>query len=116
MLSQLNDPKLVSLGLENKEDRKAVMNALRKAGYCTKLKPSSKIQLSPAAEASGSFSPASSSTRDLKVTLHQTTPTKRKRKRVSDSNEFLPEGSPDEIENTGSFDFGEVLDEEARLT
>jgi hypothetical protein len=41
---------------------------------------------------------------------------KRKRKRVDDGNEFLPDGPTDDAARYGSLEFNEVFDEEVRLT
>jgi len=38
-LQELTDPKLIAVGLSNKEDRKVVLAAFRKAGYVYKGKP-----------------------------------------------------------------------------
>lgn len=42
----------------------------------------------------------------------KTTPTKKKRKRSDDTNEFLPDGPTDEASKYGSLEFNEVLDED----
>jgi hypothetical protein len=41
MLSQLTDVKLKSVGMDDKEDRKLILTAVRKAGYVPKKKSTS---------------------------------------------------------------------------
>ncbi|KAH9482724.1 hypothetical protein JR316_0004824 [Psilocybe cubensis] len=113
-LSQLNDFKLKAAGLDSQEERKIVMNVLRKEGYISAPKSLPKIQLSPAAEASGSHlssSKTSPSCRPSTVS-RMSTPTKRKRKRPEEINEFLPNGPEDETEPPAGLSFNEVMDEE----
>ncbi|KIK92718.1 hypothetical protein PAXRUDRAFT_146685 [Paxillus rubicundulus Ve08.2h10] len=91
LLAQLDDAKLQAVGVENKDLRKLVLAAIRKAGY---IKPRAK----PKSEG------------DL-------TPLKKKRKRDDESNEFLPEAPPpDDASAYGNMDFGEVVDEEVLKT
>ncbi|KAF9057638.1 hypothetical protein BJ165DRAFT_1411820 [Panaeolus papilionaceus] len=108
----LTDAKLKAAGIDAQEDRKMVLAALRKAGY--KPNPSSQVGRVKVA-----LSPSTSDTDSSKTVLSpsleaQITPTKRKRKRSSlDVNEFLPTEPVDMQDSEESFDFGEVLDEEA---
>jgi len=43
MLSQLTDVKLKSVGMDNKDDRRLVLAAIRKAGYIFKKKSSESV-------------------------------------------------------------------------
>ncbi|KAJ3901220.1 hypothetical protein F5879DRAFT_348171 [Lentinula edodes] len=91
-LSLLTDLKLKVSGVDDKEDRKNVMAAMRKAGCIRSIK-----------EDPSSSNP-SGSTR-----IEPETPRKRKRKPIdSETNEFLPRGEGLEFK---SLDFNEVLDE-----
>ncbi|KAF8974487.1 hypothetical protein BDZ97DRAFT_1911666 [Flammula alnicola] len=120
MLAQLSDLKLNAMGIDNKEDRKLVMTALRKAGYTYKGKPLKKVKASPSStEASGSQSPGgmpSSSLVGPTAVELLTTPTKRKRGRPDDTNEFLPTGPADEDKKLYDLNFHEILDEEILRT
>ncbi|KDR83666.1 hypothetical protein GALMADRAFT_1338794 [Galerina marginata CBS 339.88] len=112
-LAQLTEVKLKAAGIDSQEDRKLTLNALRKAGYASKRKPLTKVKVAPIAEASGSQAPTSGSTSAAPTAVELlTTPTKRKRKKPDDTNEFLPSGPTEETDKVGSLDFGEVLDEE----
>ncbi|KAG6857107.1 hypothetical protein H0H87_009668 [Tephrocybe sp. NHM501043] len=102
-LAQLNDIKLVSAGIDSKDDRKAVLSALRKSGY---LPTDARKKLEKTEEG-----PVAGPSRTSAVQA-VTTPPKRKRKRLDDVNEFLPQGPADEAATYGSLDFGEILDEE----
>ncbi|KAF4619664.1 hypothetical protein D9613_005009 [Agrocybe pediades] len=110
-LSTLTDKKLMTLGLVSQEERKALLGAVRKAGYTTRAK----LKVKDEPEASSSKAPAQSPTSDKPLTAVDLliTPTKRKRKKVDDVNEFLPDGPPEETEEQGSHDFGEILDEDS---
>ncbi|EEB90199.1 hypothetical protein MPER_11627 [Moniliophthora perniciosa FA553] len=99
-LSQLDDLKLISLGLDDKEFRKLVMGALRKAGYVG----------GPTSQNADSSIAGSSQPMTAVETI--TTSTNRKRKRNQDENEFLPKGPVDEASQYGSLDFNETMDEE----
>ncbi|KAE9410642.1 hypothetical protein BT96DRAFT_984149 [Gymnopus androsaceus JB14] len=102
-LAKLTDIKLIASGVEDKEDRKLVMAAMRKAGYVTSPKKISSTSLD------SSSVPSTSSLTTPEALI---TPTKRKRKpAVSEKNEFLPSGPPDEDSEYRSFEFNEVLDE-----
>ncbi|KAI3612201.1 hypothetical protein WG66_012156 [Moniliophthora roreri] len=103
-LSQLDDLKLISLGLDDKEFRKLVMSALRKAGYVGRPIPQNTN--------SSIVGPSQPMTAVETVT----TPTNRKRKRNEDENEFLPKGPVDEASQYGSLDFNETVDEEVLQT
>ncbi|KAJ7068338.1 hypothetical protein C8F01DRAFT_1017602, partial [Mycena amicta] len=97
-LSELDEVKLLSLGIDDKDLRKQTVMALRKAGY-------SQPQAGPSQSA-----PAMTAVEVI------TTPTKRKRTKPSVANEFLPTRPKDESEDLGSLDFNEVLDEEVLKT
>ncbi|KAG6890538.1 hypothetical protein C0992_000798 [Termitomyces sp. T32_za158] len=99
-LSKLDDQKLISAGINSKDDRKAILSALRKSGYLP-TDPRKKLEK---AEDRPSTTTA--------VQAAITPPPKRKRKRPGDVNEFLPKGPTDEAANYGSLDFGEIVDEE----
>ncbi|KAJ7283566.1 hypothetical protein C8J57DRAFT_1432640 [Mycena rebaudengoi] len=94
-LSQVDEVKLASSGLD-KESRKMVLTALRKAGYGRK------------ASQAGPSNPAPRP--PMTAVEVATTPTKRKRKRTEDVNEFLP-APKDESAQFGSLEFNEILDE-----
>ncbi|KAJ7781158.1 hypothetical protein B0H16DRAFT_1404408 [Mycena metata] len=99
-LSELNEAKLLASGIEEKDSRKMIMTALRKAGYIVTKSASSSNQAGP------SNPPPMTAVEVL------TTPTKRKRKRptAEDVNEFLP--SPkDPSTDIGNLEFNEILDE-----
>ncbi|KAF9446939.1 hypothetical protein P691DRAFT_761189 [Macrolepiota fuliginosa MF-IS2] len=105
-LAELTDVKLGAAGVSDKEDRKNVLAAIRKAGYVYRRKPLTKeeaIQTSVAQPAAG---PSSSS-----ILSNAASPFKRKRKHSSDKNEFFPDGSPDETADPENLNFNEVLDE-----
>ncbi|RDX55584.1 hypothetical protein OH76DRAFT_751615 [Lentinus brumalis] len=99
-LEQLSDFSLESAGVTEKDVRKLVLAALRKAGYKQK----------PSAVASSSRSVPSTSKAPNKATAKKT---QTKRKRDDDVNELLPDKPPQEGDSYGSLDFHEVLDEEA---
>ncbi|OCH94137.1 hypothetical protein OBBRIDRAFT_198789 [Obba rivulosa] len=84
-LAQLNELKLSAAGVDDKELRKLVLSAIRKAGY----KPTHNTAAKPRP--------------------------KKKRKRDDDLNEFLPSGPQGEAETNGSLEFNEVLDEETKF-
>ncbi|KIK68059.1 hypothetical protein GYMLUDRAFT_154641 [Collybiopsis luxurians FD-317 M1] len=95
-LAQLTDFKLKAAGVDDKEERKLVIAALRKAGYISAPARNKKDTLSLDASPGPSSSSASETTR-------------KKRKRVTQSkNEFLPDAPVDE---GSSLVFNEVLDE-----
>ncbi|KIY49277.1 hypothetical protein FISHEDRAFT_72618 [Fistulina hepatica ATCC 64428] len=96
-IAELNDLTLQSLGLSDKETRRQVLSAFRKAGYVPM--PSTKRNIDAAGP---STSPKPES--------------KRRRKRTNDDkskNPYLPSRplDDDEASNVGSMDFNEVLDE-----
>ncbi|KAI0719586.1 hypothetical protein C8T65DRAFT_706263 [Cerioporus squamosus] len=99
-LAQLSDFSLESAGVTEKDVRKLVLAAVRKAGYKHK----------PPAVASSSRNVQSTSKGSSKTPAKKT---QKKRKRDDDLNELLPEKSPEEGDSYGSLDFHEVLDEEA---
>ncbi|KAF7355388.1 Glutamine synthetase [Mycena sanguinolenta] len=102
-LEILDEAKLLAAGVDDKDSRKIVMTALRKAGYRVKsTRPNQ--------------SPAGPSTQPMTAVEVLTTPTKRKRKRpVEDVNEFLP-FPKDETANIGNLQFDEVMDEQVLKT
>ncbi|KAF7352722.1 Glutamine synthetase [Mycena venus] len=102
-LSELDEVKLLAAGVDDKDSRKMIMTALRKAGYGVKSTRSNQSQAGP-------------STQRMTAVEVLTTPTKRKRKQpVEDVNEFLP--SPmDESADLGNLEFNEILDEEILKT
>ncbi|KII95106.1 hypothetical protein PLICRDRAFT_48075 [Plicaturopsis crispa FD-325 SS-3] len=129
-LAKLTDVKLAALGLEDKEDRKLVLAALRKAGYASDhRKPASagpsdvtgSCGVSP--ERQTTQTSASTSNAQAGPSIYPspnafravTTPPKKKRKRDS-LKDFLPDGPVDEATEYGDLDFNEVLDEEVLKT
>ncbi|OAX44571.1 hypothetical protein K503DRAFT_825731 [Rhizopogon vinicolor AM-OR11-026] len=108
LLAQLTDVKLIACGVEDKETRKAVLTAIRKAGYTAQsAKPKKNGPgVSDVQPVAGPSQPRVANTVQI-----LTTPTKKKRKRDDDLNEFLPEEPPDEAAAYGSLGFSEVLDE-----
>lgn len=103
MLGQLSDYKLKVVGIDDKDDRKLVMGAIRKARLKGSLrkqkKESSSTLVSPIAGPS--------------AVQNIITPPKRKRKRTStDHNEFFLDSQADEAANLGSLEFNEILDED----
>ncbi|KAI0773438.1 hypothetical protein BC629DRAFT_1291076 [Irpex lacteus] len=105
-LAELTDFKLQDLGITSAEERKLVLNAVRKAGY--KSSTPTKLSASARRAATGSTQAASPSKAGSSKSA-----TKRKRKRDDERNEFLPDRPPDELEEQtyGSLEFSEVLDE-----
>ncbi|KAG2042350.1 hypothetical protein BDR03DRAFT_945113 [Suillus americanus] len=109
LLAQLTDVKLKVSGVEDKETRKLVLSAIRKAGYTaqpsgSKSKPKSRsLAEQPIA--------GPSEPRVANAVQVVTTPVKRKRKRDDDLHELLPDGPPDEAATYGSLEFNEILDE-----
>ncbi|KAJ7228585.1 hypothetical protein GGX14DRAFT_547571 [Mycena pura] len=103
-LSQLDEVKLLAFGIEEKDLRKQVLAAFRKAGY------------GPKASASRSAAGPSSQAEPCMTTVEAlTTPSKRKRKRTEDVNEFLP-GPKDASVDLGNLEFNEILDEDILKT
>ncbi|KAK0191044.1 hypothetical protein F5146DRAFT_931348 [Armillaria mellea] len=95
-LSDLTELKLKACGIDDKDDRKNILSAVRNAGFNSDSQP----------EAGPSDQP-------MTTVEKLSTPTKKKRKRdAKDVNEFLPEGPADEAAKYGSLDFNEVLDTE----
>ncbi|KAG0709713.1 hypothetical protein DFH29DRAFT_885492 [Suillus ampliporus] len=113
LLAQLTDTKLIVCGVEDKETRKLVLAAIRKAGYTARpssgTKPKKKSDKSGGSDGQPVAGP--SEPRVANTVQLLTTPVKRKRKRDDDLNEFLPDGPPDEAAAYGSLEFNEVLDE-----
>ncbi|TCD69650.1 hypothetical protein EIP91_006667 [Steccherinum ochraceum] len=118
-LGQLNNLKLKSAGVTDKEERKLVLAAIKKAGYNT-----------PAANAAGTSSASESAPATTRSPARRKTgvnhsgttqpqsgePGKRKRKRNDDLNDLLPDHNPDDGESYGSLDFNEILDEEVLMS
>ncbi|EJF61207.1 hypothetical protein BD309DRAFT_1072100 [Dichomitus squalens] len=98
-LGRLSDFSLESAGVNEKDLRKLVLAAVRKAGYKQK-----------AGAAGSSSNVASTSKADSKT---NTRANQKKRKRDDDVNQFLPDRPPEEGDSYGSLEFNEVLDEEA---
>ncbi|KAJ6539423.1 hypothetical protein B0H19DRAFT_1178960 [Mycena capillaripes] len=103
-LSELDEVKLLAAGIDDKESRKMIMTALRKAGYGSKAKA-----------ARSSSNQAGPSNQRMTAVEVLTTPTKRKRKQLEDANEFLPTPK-DESAGVGNLEFDEILDEEVLKT
>ncbi|KAF9076721.1 hypothetical protein BDP27DRAFT_1209460 [Rhodocollybia butyracea] len=99
-LRQLNDFKLKASGIDDNEDRKLIITALRTAGYISRKQVSSSVP-----------STSSLASNEAAVVNPQNSPTKkRKRKPIeSEKNEFLPDRPLDE--SSESLQFNEVLDE-----
>ncbi|KAF8517789.1 hypothetical protein JB92DRAFT_2809579 [Gautieria morchelliformis] len=104
-LGQLTDGTLSALYVADKEHRKLVLAAVKKAGY----KAGSTIR-DPATAASSAAALTKPSTSNA------TKPLPKKRKRDDDLNELLPEGPRDEGAYCGSLEFDELLDEQALRT
>ncbi|TFK43459.1 hypothetical protein BDQ12DRAFT_731481 [Crucibulum laeve] len=110
-LGQLGDVKLKAAGIDDKDDRKIVLAAIRKAGYAYKRKPLSKK--TDSSETTPQPTVAGPSTASPMTAVEaMSTPAKKKRKRHEDTNEFLPDGPPDEASKYGSLEFNEIVDEE----
>ncbi|KAG7449117.1 uncharacterized protein BT62DRAFT_1002659 [Guyanagaster necrorhizus] len=92
-LSELSQLKLKACGIDDKDDRKMIMSAIRKAGYI-----------------SDSQQEAGSSDQPTTTVEKLSTPTKKRKHEAKDVNEFLPDGPTDEAAKYGSLDFNEVLD------
>ncbi|KAJ3540256.1 hypothetical protein NM688_g6253 [Phlebia brevispora] len=126
MLAELTDFKLKAAGVDDKEERKLVMAAVRKAGY----KPSAATSRSKQTTLDDPGSSTGTTRRDMSVagpsgstaatprTQHSAAaapaPSVRRKRKREDRNEFLPDRSAEELEEEtyGSLEFNEVLDEE----
>lgn len=87
-LSQLDDTRLIVLGVEDRELRRSILAAIREAGY------------------------TKSGTRTQSPAVQDTATSPRKKRRYdSDLNEPLQESSFDEASTYGNLEFGEILDE-----
>ncbi|KAL7282388.1 hypothetical protein ACG7TL_003859 [Trametes sanguinea] len=106
-LSMLTDFSLESAGVAEKELRKQVLAAVRKAGYKGKASPSK------VAGPSKSAAPSSSSAAEPGSLKVDSKP-QRKRKRDDDLNNLLPSRPREEADVYGSLEFNEILDEEVR--
>jgi len=109
-LNQLTEFKLKAAGVDSKDERKMVMTALRKAGYGLSEKNSNRLQ------AHSGPVPGPSTAFPLSALETVTTPSKRKRKHVQATNEFLPDGPVDEASKYGSLEFDEILDEDLLIS
>ncbi|KAG6829608.1 hypothetical protein H0H92_004077 [Tricholoma furcatifolium] len=105
-LAQLDDTKLISAGIESKDDRKVILSSLRKSGYLP-TDARKRLQKDEAESVAGPSTPSA-----LQAV---TTPPKRKRKHPDEVNEFLPTEPVDEAATYGSLEFNEILDEEVRI-
>ncbi|KAI0375605.1 hypothetical protein BV20DRAFT_984409 [Pilatotrama ljubarskyi] len=101
-LGMLTDFSLESAGVAEKDLRKQVLAAVRKAGY--KGKPSTSKAAASGLPSASSAGKASSSKTD------------RKRKPDDDLNELLPSKPREEGDSYGSLEFNEMLDEEVIKT
>ncbi|KDQ64558.1 hypothetical protein JAAARDRAFT_28202 [Jaapia argillacea MUCL 33604] len=104
-LGRLTDFQLKFAGVEDKEDRKLVLAAIRKAGF----KSSPKSTVPSIVSTPEVNSPSSNSKQKAKASSSP----RKKRKRESDGNEFLQDQPPDEGAAFGSLEFNETLNEEA---
>ncbi|KAI1795200.1 hypothetical protein LXA43DRAFT_970848 [Ganoderma leucocontextum] len=102
-LGELSEFSLESAGVDEKELRKLVLAAVRKAGFKQRS----------AGAAGGSRNVPSTSKAGSKVDAK---PSQKKRKRDDNLNELLPERPREEGDSYGSLQFNEVLDEEAIRT
>ncbi|KAF9464476.1 hypothetical protein BDZ94DRAFT_1162134 [Collybia nuda] len=100
-LGLLNEVRLVAAGVNNKEERRLIMAALRQSGHVSKGPPRKKIK-----NTSGKPYPSES-------TIPEPTG---KRKRQDDINELLPNGPIDEAARYGNHVFDEILDEQILMT
>ncbi|KAI0638156.1 hypothetical protein C8Q77DRAFT_1242299 [Trametes polyzona] len=103
-LSMLTDFSLESSGITEKDLRRQVLSAVRKAGY-------------KGEQSGGSIAGSSKAPSSLKgkagPSKADNKPQQRKRKRDDDLNELLPSKPRQEGDSYGSLEFNEVLDEEA---
>ncbi|KAG6333721.1 hypothetical protein ID866_5364 [Astraeus odoratus] len=107
-LAQLDDAKLNVFGVDDKELRKSVLAAIRKAGYTAKA---------GASKTEHRLAAAGPSSLKRTTAVHEaTTPRKKKRKLDDDLNDQLPLTPPDEASTYGNLDFEEILDEEVLRT
>lgn len=107
-LAQLTDSRLKSAGVEDKDVRRLVLAAIKKAGYAprhtaTAAGPSTTSSNAPSRSAN---SQPETSTKGAR----------KKRKRDDDLNELLPDRSPDEGESFSSLEFNEILDEKVLMS
>ncbi|KAI0771594.1 hypothetical protein BD413DRAFT_624977 [Trametes elegans] len=109
-LSMLTDFSLESAGIAEKDLRRQVLAAVRKAGY--KGKPAG----ARTATAAGPSAQRGASASAAKTAKAGSSQPNRKRRRNDDVNELLPSGPPQEGTEYGSLEFNEILDEEAIKT
>ncbi|KAI0308853.1 hypothetical protein OF83DRAFT_1253700 [Amylostereum chailletii] len=131
-LGLLTEPRLISLGITDKDDRKGILDAVIKAGYRAQAVMAAKEKEGEKRRAEqvkaktkegqklsdGLPSPlkAGESSQVCMLTPSRLTPAsplKKKRKRDPDVNEFLPDGPVEDGAELGTLDFDELLDEEA---
>ncbi|KAF8450590.1 hypothetical protein L210DRAFT_3469664 [Boletus edulis BED1] len=105
LLVQLDDAKLQVLGVKDKDLRKLVLAAVRKARDSRPTRKPRSEGDSDAQQVAGPSGSKYPSTVQILITP-------KKRKRDDDLNELLPEAPPDEASAYGSMDFNDVLDEE----
>ncbi|KAF8138409.1 hypothetical protein EV363DRAFT_1252028 [Boletus edulis] len=105
LLVQLDDAKLQVLGIKDKDLRKLVLAAVRKARDSRPTRKPRSEGDSDAQQVAGPSGSKYPSTVQILITP-------KKRKRDDDLNELLPEAPPDETSAYGSMDFNDVLDEE----
>ncbi|KAI0750715.1 hypothetical protein C8Q80DRAFT_1153578 [Daedaleopsis nitida] len=103
-LGKLTDYSLESAGVKEKDLRRLVLAAVRKAGF--------KPEKSAGASASSSSRSAATSRSNTKLSEERKAKA-RKRKRDEDLNELLPDRPRQEGDSYGSLEFNEILDEEA---
>jgi len=111
-LAQLTDSKLRSEGVDDKEDRKLTLAAIKKAGYKkdTILIAGPNRTLSIGSRTAVIDSPSTSSSH-----LDVSSPRKKRKRDVPGGELLLPDGPPDESATYGSLEFNEILSEEVRL-
>ncbi|GBE79710.1 hypothetical protein SCP_0209110 [Sparassis crispa] len=101
-IGRLTDIQLIAAGINEEGLRRLILAAIRKGGF----NPHSKSTKNDAQGTSNSEGPLASTSRSA-----QTDISPRKRKRTSDTNEFLPD-RPEGEEVLDSLEFDEILDEE----
>lgn len=123
-LGELTDPKLASLGVSDKDDRRLVLSALNAAGFRAVAITSAKRQEAKKRRTTDDAIPPprdeeTLSTPPPKNGEPSTAPPLKRRKRDAsssarlDQNEFLPGPPPEEGATLGSLDFHELIDEDA---
>ncbi|CAL1700750.1 unnamed protein product [Somion occarium] len=108
-LSFLTDFDLKSAGVSEKEDRKLVLAALKKAGY------KGSAVAGPSKSASSQASGSGAATNKTNSDAETRQGVRKKRRRDDDLNEFLPDRPTDEGDTYASLDFNEILNEEVLM-